>query len=94
MIRRYELSDAEWDVLAGLLPPVVNRGRPRMDDRRVLNGIAWKIRSGAPWRDVPERYGPQWRGIATRYDKTSQSHQATITIAAIHQWLPTFTNTT
>lgn len=66
MIRRYELSDAEWDVLAGLLPPVMQGGRPRMDDRRVLNGIAWKIRSGAPWRDVPERYGP-WRSIYARF---------------------------
>ncbi|MBA8953794.1 transposase [Actinomadura namibiensis] len=34
-------------------------GRPRADDRRVLNGIVWKFRAGAAWRDVPERYGSQ-----------------------------------
>jgi transposase len=66
VIRRYELSDAEWDVLSVLLPPVVRGGRPRLDDRRVLNGISWKVRSGAPWRDVPARYG-SWRSIYTRF---------------------------
>src|SRR5216684_4471048 len=35
------------------------RGVPRVDDRRVLNGIFWVLRSGAPWRDLPERYGPR-----------------------------------
>ena len=65
MVRRYELSDEQWDVLAPLLP---NRrmGRPRVDDRRVLNGMVWKIRSGAPWRDVPARYGP-WQSVYTRF---------------------------
>lgn len=41
-------------------------GRPRADDRRVLNGMVWKVRSGAPWRDVPARYGP-WPSIYTRF---------------------------
>ena len=35
------------------------RGVPRVDDRRVLNGILWVLRSAAPWRDLPERYGPR-----------------------------------
>src|SRR5262249_50854209 len=35
------------------------RGVPRVDDRRVLNGIFWGLRAGAPWRDLPERYGPR-----------------------------------
>lgn len=34
------------------------RGVPRVNDRRVLNGILWVLRSGAPWRDLPETYGP------------------------------------
>lgn len=57
MIRRHELTDQEWDALKELLPPG-RMGRPREDDRRVLNGIVWKIRTGSAWRDVPERYGP------------------------------------
>lgn len=56
-MRRYELSDFEWRVIAPLLPNKP-RGVPRVDDRRVLNGIFYILRSGSPWRDLPERYGP------------------------------------
>ena len=66
MVRRYELSDVEWETLQRFLPSVVTGGRPRVDDRRVLNGMVWKIRSGAPWRDVPPRYG-SWQSIYTRF---------------------------
>ena len=54
---RYELSDHEWGVIMPMLPNKP-RGIPRVDDRRVLNGIFWVLRSGAPWRDLPESYGP------------------------------------
>jgi len=54
---RYELSDAEWKIIDPLLPRK-SRGVARVDDRRVLNGIFWRLRSGAPWADIPERYGP------------------------------------
>ena len=56
-LRRYELSDAEWAIIDPLLPRK-SRGVARVDDRRVLNGIFWRFRSGSPWADVPERYGP------------------------------------
>jgi transposase len=56
-LARYELSDAEWKIIAPLLP-TKSRGVKRVDDRRVLNGIFWRLRSGAPWADIPERYGP------------------------------------
>src|SRR5262245_34649805 len=55
---RYELSDDEWATMRPMLPSKT-RGVPRVDDRRVLNGIFWVLRSGAPWRDLPERYGPR-----------------------------------
>ena len=55
---RYDLTDFEWRVIQPLLPNKP-RGVPRVDDRRVLNGIFWVVRSGAPWRDLPERYGPR-----------------------------------
>src|SRR5262245_54334004 len=55
---RYDLTDFEWRVIKPLLPNKP-RGVPRVDDRRVLNGIFWVLRSGAPWRDLPERYGPR-----------------------------------
>lgn len=56
-MRRYELTDFEWGVIAPLLPNKP-RGFARVDDRRVLNGILWRFRTGSPWADVPERYGP------------------------------------
>ena len=49
---RYELSDKEWSIIRTMLP-TKPRGVPRVDDRRVLNGIFWVLRSGAPWRDLP-----------------------------------------
>lgn len=52
----YDLATFEWLVIAPLLPNKP-QGVPRVDNRRVLNGILWVLRSGAPWRDVPERYG-------------------------------------
>ena len=55
---RYELSDYEWSVIKSMLPNKP-RGMPRVNDRRVLNGIFWVLRSGAPWRDLPETYGPR-----------------------------------
>jgi transposase len=65
MRRRHELSDTEWARLAPLLPRQ-QRGRPRQDDRRILNGILWKLATGVPWRDLPERYGP-WQTVYTRF---------------------------
>jgi transposase len=56
-IMRYELTDYEWAAVRPFLPNKP-RGVPRVNDRRVLNGIFWVLRSGAPWRDLPETFGP------------------------------------
>ena len=54
---RYELTDHEWAAIKPMLPNKP-RGVPRVNDRRVLNGIFWVLRSGAPWRDLPDNFGP------------------------------------
>ena len=54
---RYDLTDFELRVIEPLLPNKP-RGVPRVDDRRVLNGILWVLRTGEPWRELPERCGP------------------------------------
>lgn len=68
---RFDLTDFEWPVIAPMLPNRV----ARVDDRRVLNGIFWRLRTGASWADIPERYGPhmtcvnrsdRWRKAAGR----------------------------
>jgi transposase len=55
---RYELTDFEWTAIKPFLPNKP-RGVPRVNDRRVLNGIFWVLRSGAPWRDLPVSFGPR-----------------------------------
>ena len=55
-IMRCELSDYEWTAIKPMLP---NKPRGVRRDRRVLNGIFWVLRSGAPRRDLPETYGPR-----------------------------------
>jgi transposase len=52
-IKRYELTDRGWAATGPMLPNKP-RGVPRVNDRRVLSGIFWVLRSGAPWRDLPK----------------------------------------
>lgn len=68
MKRRYELTDEEWLKIQHLLPPerTSKPGRPAKDNRTFVNGMIWILRSGAPWRDLPERYGP-WKSVYTRF---------------------------
>ncbi len=60
MVGRGELTDKAWARIEPLLPPVAGNGRHWRDHRQVINAILWKLRTGAPWRDRPERYGP-WK---------------------------------
>ena len=68
---RFDLSDFEWSVIEPLLPTKV-RGVPRVDDQRVLNGIFWRLRMGAPWTDIPARYGPHTTCV-NRFNRVVQS---------------------
>jgi transposase len=69
MRRRYELSQSQWERIEGFFPHPTHRdhrGRPWQDHRRIFNGILWRLHTGAPWRDIPERYGP-WETIYSRF---------------------------
>ena len=68
MTRRYDLTDEEFAILEPLLPPErpSKPGCPYRSHRQVLNGIFWILRTGAPWRDLPSRYGP-WSTVFDRY---------------------------
>ena len=67
MVRRHELTDEQYARLAPLLPPEKPAtGRPNLGHRTVLNGILWRLRTGAPWRDLPERYG-NWQTVYSRF---------------------------
>ena len=88
-MRGYELTDFEWGVIAPLLPNKP-RGVPRVDDRRVLNGIFWVLRTGAPWRALPNEFGPR----TTCYNRFVRWRKAGVwdRVLAAHTGLTTFTD--
>lgn len=62
-MRRHEVTDDQWSAVEPLIPRKQARtGRPPEDPREMLNGILWCLRTGAPWRDLPERFGP-WQTV-------------------------------
>jgi transposase len=70
--RRHELTDDQWERLVPLLPPQrPQTGRPNHDHRTVINGILWILRTGAPWRDLPARYG-RWQTVYSRFRRWKQ----------------------
>jgi transposase len=70
---RGDLTEPEWRLLKDLLPPERGRkNRPAFDNRPIVNGIFWRIRTGAPWRDVPEKYG-RWMTVYQRFRRWSQA---------------------
>jgi transposase len=60
---RHGLTDEQWHLIADVFPPRANTGRPPTDRRQIIDGILWVMRSGAGWRDLPERdFGP-WETV-------------------------------
>ena len=72
--KRYELSDEEWEQVKHYFTPekAPGRGRPPADPRTTLNGVIWIAKSGAPWRDLPSRYGP-YTTVYTWYAKWQEN---------------------
>ncbi|WP_185838706.1 transposase, partial [Pseudomonas aeruginosa] len=62
MTDRYEISTQRWAMIEAIVSPPQRMGRPRRDDRQMLNGIFWILCSGAKWRDLPDRFGP-WKTV-------------------------------
>lgn len=71
MHERHDLTDAEWALLEPLLPDrTPRRGGQWRDHRQVVNGVLWRTRTGAPWRDMPATYGP-WETVYYRHRRWS-----------------------
>ena len=67
MLRRHEISDFDWERIENLLPPEnTGEGRPSKSNRQMLNAMLWINKTGAPWRDLPERFGP-WQTVYSRF---------------------------
>ena len=71
--KRYEISDDEWERVKEMLPSeeLPRQGRRPRSNRQMLNGILWIAKSGAAWRDLPERYGP-WQTVYGKFMKWSK----------------------
>ena len=73
MIHRHEISDFNWERIKDLLPPENHgEGRPSKPNRIMLNGMLWITKTGSPWRDLSERFGP-WSTVYTRYNTWSKN---------------------
>lgn len=73
MVKRYELSDAQWERIKDLLPGKAgDPGRRGSDNRLFVNGVLWVLRSGAHWHDLPERYG-KWKTVHTRFSRRAKA---------------------
>jgi len=68
-MRRFELSDAQWERVQGWLPGKAgDPGRRGEDNRLFLDAVLWIVRTGAPWRDLPERFG-EWTSVFQRFNR-------------------------
>ena len=73
MARRYEVSDADWVRIEPLLKgKAEDVGRSGEDNRLFINAVVWIARSGAAWRDLPERYG-NWNSVYQRFRRWAKS---------------------
>lgn len=73
MAKRYELTEAQWQRIAHVLPGKPgDRGRTAQDNRLFVNAVLWILRSGAFWSDLPERYG-NWKTVHKRFTRWSKA---------------------
>jgi transposase len=84
-LSRGDLTEAEWRLLKDLLPAERGRkSRPALDNRMIVNGILWRIRTGVPWRDLPEKYG-KWMTVYQRFRRWSQAGVWEVVAATLAQ---------
>src|SRR5579864_233919 len=84
-MNRHDLSDAQWARLQPLLPPhKPHTGRPNLNHRLMINGMLWVDRTGAPWRDMPERYGKA-SSVSSRFYRWRQAGVWQRILAALQQ---------
>jgi transposase len=84
MDERRELTDEQWGRLHPHLPPQKPPfGKPNRDHRVVVEGMLWRLRTGAPWRDLPERYGP-WQTVYSRFRRWQAAGVWERALAALH----------
>jgi transposase len=79
---RTQLDDRQWGRVATFLETERGRGRPPIDDRRFVEAVFWWRRTGVPWRDLPDQFGP-WKTVFNRFDRWSKSGKWDRLLAAL-----------
>jgi transposase len=69
-LRRHDLTDAQWRSLEPLMPAHPRQGHRWSDHRLLIDGVFHRVRTGTPWRDLPERFGP-WQTVYNRHRRWS-----------------------
>ncbi len=69
---RQQLDDRQWASVAAFLESERRAGRPPFDDRRFIEAVLWWRRTGVPWRDLPDAFGP-WKTVFNRFDRWSKT---------------------
>lgn len=83
-MKRHEVSDVQWEFLDPLIPKSkATTGRPARDRRVILNAILWILSTGAPWRDLPERFGP-WQSAYHHFTKWRSQGVLDAILQALH----------
>lgn len=83
-MKRHEVSEEEWAILDPLIPTsTAKTGRPPRDRREMLNGVLWILSTGAPWRDLPERFGP-WQSVYEYFSNWRASGVFDAILDALH----------
>ena len=72
---RHRLTDEQWDLISDVFPEPKRTGRPPRDRRQVMDGILWILRTGSPWRDLPDAFGP-WATVWDLFD--TWNHDGTL----------------
>ncbi len=65
-VNRHGLTDQQWSAIESLIPKPSHMGRPPRDAREMMDALMWILRTGAPWRDLPDWFGP-WQTSYTRF---------------------------
>lgn len=76
------ISDEMWAAIGPLFPKVKATGRPPVDRRKVVEAMAWRFRTGAPWRDVPERFG-NWNTIYKNFNRWAEAGVWTVALEKV-----------
>ena len=71
IMKRHALTDIQWDRIKDFFPANGNRGNQWKDHRLMVDGMIWVLKTGVPWRDLPERFGP-WKTVYERFRLYSQ----------------------